>query len=203
MEILNFFHPGILLHKIGPLALFLLIFIEEAGVPLPIPGDFLIIVEGRSSLHGGLGFFSVLVLVTLGTLLGASILYGFSRVLGRELIMKYGKFLRFDEKRLTKIENWFKKYGGIMIVIGRLVPGLRTLTSIVAGIFAVPYLLFLIYTTIAAVIWVVVYFLIGRFVGQKFPLILHLALARLSLTIVGLLLVVLLIVWFLRRVRSK
>lgn len=143
--------------------LFLILFAEEGGIPLPIPGDIFIAVAA------GLPHSSYLLIVTtviLSTLCGSTILFTLAKKFGNPLLLKYGKYIRVDEKRVKRIEKWFEKYGGLAIVIGRLVPGLRIVTPIVAGTFELPYKTFWLYTTIAAFIWANIYFVIGKLFGE-------------------------------------
>ncbi|MDP3888581.1 MAG: DedA family protein [bacterium] len=203
MDIASFFNLSFILHKLGAWGLFFIIFVEEAGIPLPVPGDFLIIAEGRNSLHGGLGFWRVFFLVVAGTVIGSSLLYLVARTLGRVLILKLGKFLHFDEKKLIQAETNFRKHGGLMIVLGRLFPGFRTLTSVVAGIFKVPYLVFLAYTVLAASIWVTAYFFIGRLLGRQYLIILHFVTQHPYLTIPATLLVIILLFSIFKRAKKR
>ena len=72
--------------------------------------------------------------------------------------------ITFDETgKSLRVPEWFGKYGGAAIVIGRLIPGFRTITPFAAGLFGVSYKTFWLYTTIAAFIWANIYFIIGRF----------------------------------------
>lgn len=143
--------------------LFLILFAEEGGIPLPIPGDIFIAVAAglpRSS------YLLIVTTVVLSTLSGSTILFTLSRKFGHLLIIKYGKYVKITPEKVTKIEHWFNKHGGRAIIIGRLIPGLRIVTPIVAGTFELPYKTFWLYTTIAAFIWANIYFVIGKLFGE-------------------------------------
>ncbi|OGD97451.1 hypothetical protein A3A49_00555 [Candidatus Curtissbacteria bacterium RIFCSPLOWO2_01_FULL_38_11b] len=158
------------------LGLFAILFIEEAGVFLPIPGD--ILIASVAALPSSNYFLTVLtvigatltgstILFTLSKKFGHHIIRGDSQVrLGHNLLVKYGKYIKVTPKKINKIEKWFEKYGGLAIVIGRLIPGLRIVTPVVAGLLRVSYKTFWLYTTLAALIWVNIYFVIGRFFGN-------------------------------------
>jgi len=154
-----------LIDKFSYFGLFLILLIEEGGVPLPIPGD--LFIASISALPST-NYFLILITVTLATLIGSTILFTLARKFGRKLLEKYGKYIKVTPEKIKRIEKWFKKYGGITIVIGRLIPGLRIVTPIVAGLFGVSYNSFWFYTAIAAIIWANIYYLIGRFFYEAF-----------------------------------
>ncbi|OGD92706.1 hypothetical protein A2697_04050 [Candidatus Curtissbacteria bacterium RIFCSPHIGHO2_01_FULL_41_44] len=147
--------------------LFLLLFLEEAGIPLPVPGDVFIFIAGTQSRMGKINFLEVVGIVFTATVLGSSILYFISAKLARPVVLKLGKFLRVDETKINKVSRWFSQKGGTAIVIGRLTPGFRTVTSIAAGLLGFPYPTFLGFTGIAAIIWAVLYFTLGFVLGRE------------------------------------
>lgn len=145
------------------LGLFVILFIEEAGVFLPVPGD--IFIAATAALPQS-NYLAIVATVMAATLCGSTILFFLSRTLGHKLLTKFGKFIKLTPPRIKKVEKWFKQYGGAAIVIGRLIPGLRIVTPFVAGLFEVDYKTFWAYTALAAFIWANVYFVIGRFFGD-------------------------------------
>lgn len=145
--------------------LFVLLLLEEAGIPLPLPGDLLIFVAGTQARLGKSDFLQVVGIVFAATLLGASILYLISRFLARPVIIKLLRFVRVDEARIKKASGQVLKRGGVAVVVGRLTPGFRTITSVAAGILKFPYYIFAPYTGIAAIIWAIIYFLLGFYAG--------------------------------------
>lgn len=152
-----------LIEQYSYLGLFVIIFIEEAGVPLPIPGDIFIATVATFPKSN---YFLIVTIVVAATLLGSTILFTLTKKFGHRLLLKYGQKIKVTPKKVKKIEQWFEKYGGIAIVIGRLIPGLRIVTPAVAGLFDVSYKTFWLYTTLAAFILANIYFVIGRFFGE-------------------------------------
>ena len=142
--------------------------VEEAGVPLPVPGDFFIAT--RSALPET-NYFYIVAIVVSATLIGSTFLFTISKNIGNRLLTKYGKYIKVTPEKVKKLEKWLTKYGGTAIVIGRLIPGLRIVTPIVAGTFNVSYKTFWAYTALAAFIWANIYFLIGRFANQIISII--------------------------------
>ena len=145
------------------LGLFLILFIEEGGIPLPIPGD--IFIATAAALPSS-NYFLIVATVVVATLAGSTILFTLTKKFGHRLLLKYGKYIKITPDKIKKVEKWFDKYGGATIVIGRLIPGLRTITPFTAGLFDVSYKTFWVYTAIAAFIWANIYFVIGKFFGE-------------------------------------
>ncbi len=148
-------------------ALFILLFVEEAGIPLPMPGDVIIMFAGYRASQNLMGVFEAAVAVTLGVQLGSTLLYLVSRRFGHVILFRYGKFIHLDEANLKKVERWIHERGPIMVLVGRLTPGLRTPTSIMAGIFEVPFHQFFFFTTLSALIWAGVWLTLGYFGGTR------------------------------------
>lgn len=140
--------------------LFVILFVEEAGVFLPIPGDIFI---ATVAAFPNSNYLLTVLTVVAATLTGSTILFTLSKKFGHKLIVKYGKYIKVTPEKIKKVEKWFGKYGGLAIVIGRLIPGLRVVTPVVAGLFEVSYKTFWLYTTIAAFIWANIYYFIGKF----------------------------------------
>jgi membrane protein DedA with SNARE-associated domain len=151
--------------------LFILLLVEEAGVPLPVPGDTLVALAGTH--HGRTPLYTVGVLATasLSVFLGSSILYSVMRRGGRPLLDRYGRYLLLKPERVRRMEGWMNRHGPIAIVWGRLIPGLRIPTSVVAGLSNIPYRVYAPADAISALIWSSVYFWLGMFIYRHFGLI--------------------------------
>ena len=149
-----------IIEKFSYFGLFLILLVEEAGIPLPIPGDLFIVTAAALPNSN---YFIIVSTVTVATLLGSTILFTLSKKIGHPLLLKFGPKIRITKDKVKKVEAWFEKYGGFAIVIGRLIPGFRTITPFAAGLFGVSYKTFWLYTAIAAFIWANIYFLIGKF----------------------------------------
>lgn len=145
------------------LGLFLFLLIEEAGVPLLFPGDVLIIAAGARPDRTLDRVLLVLGSAALASTMGSSLLYLLARRGGRPLLERYGRFLHLSEGRLATVERWAERHGAPAIVLGRLIPGLRTPTTIMAGIALIPYRTFAPATALAAALWAASYYAIGVF----------------------------------------
>lgn len=142
-------------------ALFLLVLIEEAGIPIPIPGDTLVMIAGLQRDRGLLYDASVIGLSSLAVFLGSSVLYFIMRRGGRPFLLRFGKYLHLHPERLARVENWFLRRGRAAIVMGRLIPGIRIPTTVFAGLSGMTYSQYAPINALAAVIWSVVYFYLG------------------------------------------
>jgi len=142
-------------------ALFLLLFIEEAGIPLPVPGDTIILLAGAEVSNGQASATTVVSLVVLATLSGSSILYWVSRLGGMVVLSRICRFAHIPEERVEGVGRWLRRHPGPVVVFGRLTPGFRTITSIASGTFGISYLPFLVYTAVSATIWAALYLVLG------------------------------------------
>jgi membrane protein DedA with SNARE-associated domain len=142
-------------------ALFVLLSIEEAGVPLPLPGDTLILLAGSRASAGQANPWVAMTLVVCATLAGSSVLYWVSRLGGMPVLRRVAVWTRLGESRIERAARWYRQWTAPAIVFGRLVPGFRTPTTAVSGTFRVPYPAFLVYTAISATLWSGLYLSIG------------------------------------------
>jgi membrane-associated protein len=185
----------------GVLAGFVMILLEEAGVPVPVPGDFLMIALGVHARHGQAPLWQVLLVLELATLLGATALYFAAAYAGRGLVYRYGRYMHLTPERLDRAEGWLRRHGPRAVVLGRVTPGLRIATVIAAGVFGMPFRTFLPSLAIGAFAYILIYTLLGYFVG---PVVLE-AVERVHLPfgLLGSLVpLVVLVVWIVRARRG-
>ena len=141
------------------------IFFEELGVPSPIPGDLMMVLAGVRVAQGREPLWLVLLLQEAVTVLGASGLFFLSRRAGRPLVLRYGKFIHLGPENLARAENQIRRHGGWAIVIGRVLPGLRIVTPIAAGVLGMSYRAFAPALALGAFLYILGYTLLGVFVG--------------------------------------
>lgn len=143
-------------------ALFLLLLLEEAGIPLPLPGDILVTWAGVHHQHS-IGYtITVLGLCSAGVFLGSSLLYAVMRRRGRPLLDRYGKYLHINPKRLDRMERWFRRNGAVAVLCGRMIPGLRIPTTVMAGLSDMPYRAYAPACAATALAWAALYFYLGE-----------------------------------------
>jgi membrane protein DedA with SNARE-associated domain len=150
------------------------ILIEEAGVPIPIPGDTLVMLAGTETPHTLGHALTVIGVATLAVFLGSSLLFLVVHRGGRPLLVKYGKYILLDERRLQQMEDWFRRRGRLAIIVGRLIPGLRIPTTVMAGISGMPFHEYALTAIIAGLIWSTFYYLVGNALGRAAPFVLAL-----------------------------
>jgi len=104
----------------------------------PIPSEVVLPLAGFEVQRGQLAFAGALAAATCGALLGAFVLYAVARVGGRSLVLRHGWVLRVRPADLERGERWFERYGAWVVLLGRLVPGARSLVSLPAGLARMP-----------------------------------------------------------------
>jgi membrane-associated protein len=181
----------------GLAAAFIFLLVEEAGVPVPVPGDVLMLVLGVQAREGRVQLWQAIAVLELGTALGATVLYFLSRWAGRDLVYRYGRYIRLSPQRLERAERWIRRYGAVAVVVGRLLPGLRIVTAVACGVFGLPARVFLPAMAFGALLYITAYTLLGYFFGL--PVLDFLAGLDLSLSVAfSLVLLVVLLVWIVR-----
>jgi membrane protein DedA with SNARE-associated domain len=119
----------------------------------PIPSEIVLPLAGSLVAGGQLSFLVAVAAATAGSVLGAWVLYALGRFGGRPALLRLGPLLRIDEARLARAEAWFARRGDWLVVVGRLVPGLRAVVSIPAGTARMPMGRFLLLTGIGSLVW--------------------------------------------------
>src|SRR5258706_15561974 len=109
--------------------LFLVIFLEELGIPLPAPGDVAIMYGGYLTTTGAIPYPLAYLAVVAGAVLGSPCNLTISRKYGRPFIQPFGKYLGVTEGRLLRAEALFKRWGPWAIILGRHIPGMRIVLS--------------------------------------------------------------------------
>jgi len=141
----------------------------------PIPSEAILPLAGFLAAQGRMTLVGAIVASTIGSVLGALVLYAFGYGFGerrvRALVRRYGRWALISEDDLDKSQAWFDRYGKSAVLIGRLVPLVRSLISIPAGIARMPLLPFVMYTTIGSGIWNVILISGGWLLGENWDLI--------------------------------
>lgn len=152
--------------------IFLLMTIESSFIPFP--SEVVVAPAGYLSRTGDLSPMGVLLASTLGALLGAYINYGLAIWLGRPLVYRLvntrvGRMLLLSEEKLLRAEHYFRRRGAISTFIGRLLPGIRQLISIPAGLARMHLLPFTIYLLLGAGLWNIILFCMGYYLPDLVP----------------------------------
>lgn len=136
--------------------IFVLMLLESTVVP--VPSEFVVTPAAYHAASGSLNVFLVILFATLGADVGASINYFVALYVGRPVIYKFanskwGKMCLLNQEKVEKSEKYFDDHGIVATLTGRLIPGIRHLISIPAGLAKMNYWKFLLYTTIGAGVW--------------------------------------------------
>ena len=158
---------------IAYLTICLAMFLENI-IP-PIPSEIIMPLGGFFVYQQKLNFFILVFWGLLGTILGSLPWYYLGRLVNEKrlsnFLEKKGKYLGISSNDLTKSKRWFEKYGVPLVFWGRLVPGIRTLISVPAGIELMPLRKFLIWTTFGSFIWVALLTYAGYLFGENYSII--------------------------------
>ncbi len=139
----------------------------------PVPSELVMPPAGYLAHRGEMNIWLAILIGTLGSLAGAYANYYAAHWLGRPLILKYGKYVWITEEKFAKVETFFHKHGEISTFIGRLLPVVRHLISLPAGLAGMHHGKFAFYTTAGAFFWVTILTWIGYFIGQNQELIMR------------------------------
>jgi membrane protein DedA with SNARE-associated domain len=154
----------------GLFALFLILTVEEAGVWLPLPGDVIILYFGYRLARSPDPIAAaalVLLVITVAVVCGSSLLYFVTRRWGG-FIRRLGRVLHIDERRERQIQSWIQSHGQWVVIVGRIIPGLRIPTTVVCGSSEMPFAQFLPAVSIAAFVWGLTYLCLGASGGYLF-----------------------------------
>ena len=182
----------------GYVGIFLLMFLESTF--FPFPSEIIMIPAGYLAYQGEMNLYMVILVGILGSIAGALLNYYLAMHLGRKIILKYGKYFFIKEETLDKLDTFFAKHGEISTFTGRLIPGIRQLISLPAGLARMNIAKFSFYTAIGAGIWVVVLVAVGYVVGSNQELISE---YMKSATLIALVSVVLIIIFYVVRNRRR
>jgi membrane protein DedA with SNARE-associated domain len=172
----------------GYSGIFVLMAVESSFVPFP--SEVVLIPAGVLIAEGKMNLYAVFCVAILGSLFGALCNYYLAMFVGRRFLQRWGKYFFISQNSLQKMDHFFANHGHISTFTGRLIPGIRQLISVPAGLAKMNLKLFLIYTGTGAGIWSMILIALGYFIGKNEALI-HIYLKE--ITIITLLSVVLLI----------
>jgi membrane protein DedA with SNARE-associated domain len=156
---------------LGYPGIFLLMAMESSVIP--IPSEIIMPPAGYLAQQGQMNIVAAVLCGTLGSLAGAYANYFAAHYLGRPLLLKYGKYVWITEEKFAKVEQYFKDHGEISTFIGRLLPVVRHLISLPAGLANMNHVKFALYTLAGAGIWVTILTFIGYFIGANQQLIMR------------------------------
>lgn len=148
-----------------------MVMLLENVIP-PIPSEVVMPLAGFLVQQGKLELIPAVVAGLLGTVLGAWFWYGIGRMVNEEQLEhwlgRHGRWLGLTPADLARSRRWFNRHGAALVFWGRVVPGVRTLISVPAGIEMMPQRSFLIWTTAGSMLWVLILTLTGSILGEGY-----------------------------------
>jgi len=159
-----------LIERTGLIGIALLMLLENM-IP-PIPSELIMPFAGFVASRGELNLALVIVAGTVGSLIGATAWYLVGRKIELEALKRWsarhGRWLTMSPSDIDKSVEWFHRHGGKTILLGRMVPGVRTLISVPAGLTRMPFGTFILYTTIGTAVWTTSLATTGYFLAQSY-----------------------------------
>ncbi|WP_271005561.1 DedA family protein [Listeria seeligeri] len=153
----------------GYIGIFLLIMVENLFPP--IPSEIILTFGGFMTTVSSLNVVMVIIVATLGSVVGAILLYKVASYFGKErltkIVLKYGRILRLKESDIERAENFFLKYGSWAVFLCRMIPLIRSLISIPAGMTQMKMSRFLVLTTAGSLLWNTVLIGLGAFLSES------------------------------------
>ncbi|MBE7182792.1 MAG: DedA family protein [Methylobacterium mesophilicum] len=158
------------LEGLGALGVFLLMLLEN--VFPPIPSEVILPLAGYAAAKSGGSLAVAITAGTLGSVAGALIWYYVGRWIGIERLKRFGerhgRWLTLSKEEVEHVDRWFNRYGHWAVLLGRMVPGVRTLISVPAGVTRMPLAPFLLWTLIGSAVWTGLLVLAGYELGERY-----------------------------------
>lgn len=156
-------------HDWGYVGIFILMGLESTV--LPVPSEAVLIPAGYLAHQGKMSFELIVLASTFGSLAGATLNYVFALWVGRPFLERWGRFFFVRPDLLHKTDAFFLRHGAISTFTGRLIPGIRHLISLPAGLTRMHYGKFAFYTCLGAGIWSIILTAMGWHIGGNEDLI--------------------------------
>ncbi|MDX1295246.1 MAG: DedA family protein [Sulfurimonadaceae bacterium] len=153
----------------GYWGIYILMSIESSFVPFP--SEVVLVPAGYLAAKGEMDLGIVIFVALLGSLTGALINYFGAMWIGRRFLLRYGRYFFIKPSAIQKMDTFFEKHGPISTFTGRLIPGIRQLISIPAGLARMDMRLFLLYTSLGAGIWGAILAFLGYLIGDNEELV--------------------------------
>lgn len=160
---------AIYITKYGYLAIFLLVFLQELGVPNPVTNEFVLLFSGYLAFAGVLNFWLVFLTAVSADFVGTTILYAVFYVFGKHIMDRRPRWFPISRERIDKIARMISERQQWGIYLGRLLPFLRGYASVAAGLLPIRPTIFMPAVIVSAITWSGGYVLAGRLLGPYWP----------------------------------
>lgn len=173
-RILAVHHPPLIppdamrfLHDHGALALFVLVLLQDVGVPTLVPGTVLVLFGGYLVYIGAVGLHTAALAIAAGAFAGASGMFFLARLGGRPVVLRLGRFAGLNDRALNVAARSLERWGPPMLLLTRVAPGTRVYMTIFAGISGWTYRRFALWSGIFILLWAYAFVIIGDALGQR------------------------------------
>ncbi|MGO8762584.1 MAG: DedA family protein [Desulfobaccales bacterium] len=193
------YYNTLFINQCSYVGIFLLMTLES--MVAPIPSELVMPFAGFLIFTGQFNVVPVIVASTLGSILGSLLSYGMG-MLGKPVVLRYGRYLLLNPHHLEWTENFFNRHGGITIFISRFIPVVRHLISLPAGLGRMPLIPFILYTAAGAALWNGFLTYLGFRLRQNWPLIQKYTHILDYFVVAGLIAAVVYLVWKMQQARK-
>lgn len=158
-----------LMHQLGYIGIMILMFLDNI-IP-PIPSEVIMPTAGYTASQGQLSLLGVIIAGCIGSLVAAAALYWLGTKCPNHKIFQfcdqYGRYIGINGQDMQQALDWFEKRGHIIVLTGRMMPAIRSLISVPAGMSGMPFSKFMFYTTLGTIPWTTFLALVGYYFGQN------------------------------------
>ena len=186
----------------GYWAVFVLVFLQEIGIPSPVPNELILIFAGALTSIGGLNYWLTFLVAVSADVMGTTVLFSVFYFFERFIIERIPKW-EFINSKLDKIKSILMKHNRWGIFLGRMMPYVRGYVSIAAGILNLPYKFFVPLVALSALIWTGGYVTLGHFIGKQWETVARTIEQYKWSFLVALILIAVVIVWARHRKKNK
>lgn len=178
----------------GYAAVFLFLAIEASGVPFP--GETMLLTAAAYAGAGHLKIGLVIAAAALGAISGDNLGYLIGRTGGRGIILRYGRYIRLDERKLASAQRYYRSHGDKTVFIGRFIAVLRSWSGFLAGLNGMPWRKFVLFDVAGAIVWSTMWgvlaYTLGRNLNLLHRVISYIGIAGIALVVAGALLLLIL-----------
>lgn len=187
-----------IMEQLGYFGIALLMFLDN--VFPPIPSEIIMPSAGLAASQGKLVLTGVVIAGSFGSLIAAALLYWIGHKISQKVLFEwvehYRKYLFLKSADVEKSLDWFEKYGHRIVFFGRMIPAVRSLISIPAGMSEMPFWKFMLYSGLGTIIWTTFLACVGFYFGENQALM-HQIFSRVSYIIIAI--VVIIVLWIVYR----
>jgi membrane protein DedA with SNARE-associated domain len=162
-----FSHLGLLISTHGYVVVAIVVGLESMGLPLPGETTLVTAAIYAGTTHG-LNIWGVIAAASLGAIIGDTLGFWIGWRFGRDLLARYGRYVRIDASRMRVGQYLFARYGGRVVFFGRFVALLRTVAALLAGTNRMPWRRFLLFNAAGGIVWAAVFGLAAYVAGEGF-----------------------------------